>query len=250
VPLIFGPYALDLAQRAARCHPSRLLEIAAGTGVVTRALATALPADVDIVATDLNQPMLDQAAAIGTSRPIEWRQADATRLPFPDRSFDLVTCQFGVMFFPDKVRAYSEVARVLRPGGTFLFNVWDRIEQNELAECVNRALEALFPDDPPRFLARVPHGHWDVAAIAADLVRAGLRRPPEVTTLAARSRADSPRSAAIAFCQGTPVRGMLEARGAECLAEATDAAAHEIAARFGNEMVDAKMQAHIISVEL
>jgi len=154
------------------------------------------------------------------------------------------------MFFPDKVRAYSEVARVLRPGGTFLFNVWDHIDHNELADCVTRALEALFPDDPPRFMAEIPHGYWDVAAIAADLLRAGMRRPPEVTTLAARSRADSARTAAIAFCQGTPLRVALEARGATSLAEATDAATHAIAARFGNAAIDAKMQAHIISVQL
>lgn len=249
VPLIFNHYALDLAQRVARRKPSRLLEIAAGTGVVTRALVAALPSDVSIVATDLNQPMLDHAAAVGTPRPVAWQQADAMQLPFAEQSFDAVVCQFGVMFFPDKVHAYSEVMRVLRPGGSFLFNAWDHIDHNELADCVTRALEALIPDDPPRFLAKLPHGYWDVAAITADLTRAGITRPAEVTTLAARSRADSPRTAAIAYCQGTPLRGMLEARGPTCLAEATDAATQAIAARFGNGVVDAKMQAHIISVQ-
>jgi SAM-dependent methyltransferase len=248
VPLIFEPYALDIAQRMAHCQPTCVLEVAAGTGVVSRALARLLPSDVAITATDLNQPMLDHAAAVGTSRPIEWRQADVMRLPFADRSFDAVVCQFGAMFFPDKPRAFSEVARVLRPGGTFLFNVWDRIEHNELADSVTRALAVLFPDDPPRFLAAVPHGYWDPAAVARDLASGGFKTTPEVTILAARSRTDSPRSAAVAFCQGTPLRAMLEARGVAALAEATDAATRAIDERFGTGAVDATMQAHVFSI--
>src|SRR6201988_2897891 len=114
VPLIFEPYAADLAARLASRRLTRLLEIAAGTGVVTRHLASALPESVSIVATDLNQPMLDRAAAIGTQRPVEWRQADAMRLPFPDGMFDAVVCQFGVMFFPEKSKAFTEARRVLR----------------------------------------------------------------------------------------------------------------------------------------
>ena len=153
VPLIFEPYAADLAQRLARRPLRRVLEIAAGTGVVTRHLASTLPDTVTIVATDLNQAMLDQAATTGTSRPVEWRQADASQLPFPDQSFDAVVCQFGVMFFPDKPRAYAEARRVLRPGGVFLFNVWDRIEHNEFADVVTAELARRYPDDPPRFLA-------------------------------------------------------------------------------------------------
>ena len=123
VPLIFAPYASDLAARVASRAPSRVLEIAAGTGVVTRALASLLPASTVIVATDLNQAMLDQAKSIGTSRPVEWRQADAMQLPFPDASFDIVVCQFGAMFFPDKPAAFAQARRVLRNGGAFLFNV-------------------------------------------------------------------------------------------------------------------------------
>src|SRR5215472_15945481 len=116
VPLIFRPYADDLAQRVAALQVRRVLEVAAGTGVVTRALAAALPGDVEIVATDLNQAMLDQAAATGTSRPVTWRQADAMQLPFPDGSCDVVVCQFGAMFFPDKAKAFAEARRVLRKG--------------------------------------------------------------------------------------------------------------------------------------
>ena len=129
-----------------------MLEIAAGTGVVTRAMASALPETVSIVATDLNQSMLDQAAVRGTKHPVTWRQADAMKLPFADDAFDAVVCQFGVMFFPEKRVAYSEVRRVLRLGGIFIFNAWDRIEENEFADTVTTALEALFPHDPPRFL--------------------------------------------------------------------------------------------------
>ncbi|HEX9453875.1 MAG TPA: class I SAM-dependent methyltransferase, partial [Candidatus Binatia bacterium] len=130
VPLIFEPYAADLVNRLASRPLTRVLEIAAGTGVVTRALALVLPESVAIVATDLNQPMLDQAAARGIKRPVEWRQANAMQLPFADGMFDAVVCQFGVMFFPEKSKAFSEARRVLSPGGVFIFNVWDRIEEN------------------------------------------------------------------------------------------------------------------------
>ena len=134
VPLIFAPYAADLAARLAPLAPRRVLEIAAGTGVVTRAMSAALGPGAAIVATDLNQPMLDMAAAVGTRHPVTWRQADAMQLPFDDGAFDAVVCQFGVMFFPDRAKAYAEARRVLRPGGTFLFNAWDRIEENEFAD--------------------------------------------------------------------------------------------------------------------
>src|SRR5262245_1978957 len=145
VPLIFEVYATDLAGRVATRPVSRVLEVAAGTGVVTRALAAALPERASIVATDLNQAMLDRAAAVGTKRPVEWRQADAMRLPFDDGVFDTVVCQFGAMFFPDKAAAFAEARRVLRPGGVFLFNVWDRIEENEFSDVVTNALAPLFP---------------------------------------------------------------------------------------------------------
>ena len=140
VPLIFEPYAKDIVERLVKRSPSRVLEIAAGTGVVTRAMAEALPADVAIVATDRNQPMIDQAAAHRTARPVEWRQADATQLPFDDESFDAVVCQFGVMFFEPKTKALAEARRVLRSGGVFLFNVWDSIADNEFADVVTAAL--------------------------------------------------------------------------------------------------------------
>jgi SAM-dependent methyltransferase len=248
VPLIFEAYAEDLAARLAGTAPARILEIAAGTGVLTRAMARALPGTSAIVATDLNEPMLDHARAIGCRRAVEWRQADAMHLPFEDRSFDAVVCQFGVMFFPDKIAAFAEARRVLKPGGRLLFNVWDRIEENEFAAVVTAALADVFPDDPPRFMARTPHGYHDPEAICRDLARAGLGAPPEIVTLAARSRARSCDIPAIAYCQGTPLRNEIEARDAARLAEATAAAAEAVGTRFGRGPVDAKIQAHVISV--
>jgi ubiquinone/menaquinone biosynthesis C-methylase UbiE len=249
VPLIFQPYADDLARRIASRPPQRVLEIAAGTGVVTRALASALPEGIAIVATDLNPGMLDQAIAIGTARRVEWRQADAMQLPFADAEFDAIVCQFGAMFFPDKAKAFAEACRVLRRGGVFMFNVWDRIEENEFAHAVTLALETVFPDDPPRFLARTPHGYHDTAAIARDLAQAGFAATPEIVTVAAVSRAESARIPAVAFCQGTPLRNEIEARDASRLEAATDVAAQAILQRFGHGAVEGRMRAHVVSIE-
>jgi SAM-dependent methyltransferase len=249
VPLIFQPYADDLAARVARRGPARVLEIAAGTGVVTRALARLLPPSTEITATDLNQAMLDQAATTGTVRPVLWQQADAMRLPFPDGVFDAVVCQFGAMFFPDRAHAYAEARRVLATGGLFIFNVWDRIEDNEFAAVVTGTLAQAFPADPPRFLARTPHGYHDVAVIMDDLAHGGFTGAPMCTTLAARSRASTPDEVAIAYCQGTPLRNEIEALGTPGLAEATALAATAIGRRFGSGPVDGKIQAHVIAVE-
>lgn len=249
VPLIFEPYAADLVHRIASRPLACVLEIAAGTGVVTRALASMLPNRVSVIATDLNQPMLDHASSVGTTRPVEWRQADAMQLPFRDGMFDAVVCQFGVMFFPEKARAYSEARRVLRRGGVFIFNVWDRIEENQFAETVTNALEPIFPEDPPRFLARTPHGYYDHETIKRDLARGDFTASPGIVTLAARSRAKSFRIPAIAYCQGTPLRDEIKRRDRSRLGEATDVAAEAIAQRFGRGPVDGKIQAHIISIE-
>jgi SAM-dependent methyltransferase len=249
VPLIFEPYAEDLAKRVAARSPGHVLEIAAGTGVVTRRLASVLPEGVSIVATDLNQPMLDLASAVGTKRPVEWRQADAMQLPFGDRTFDAVVCQFGIMFFPDKVKALAEARRVLKSGGVFIFNVWDRIEENEFADVVTTALESIFPENPPRFMARTPHGYFDRSTIERDVKSAGFAAAPKFDTVAARSRAASARIPAIAYCQGTPLRTEIEARGAARLGEATDVGAKAIAERFGSGAVDGKIQAHVVTVE-
>ncbi len=248
-PLIFEPYAADLANRLRSRSLASVLEVAAGTGIVTRALASTLSEDVHIVATDLNQEMLNRAAVVGTARAVEWCRANAMQLPFGDETFDAVVCQFGVMFFPEKHQAFSEARRVLKPGGVFVFNVWDRIEENEFADVVTTALEPLFPLDPPRFLARTPHGYYDRHIIGRDLARGGFSASPQIDTVAARSQATSPRVPAFAYCEGTPLRNEIENRDPSRLDEATNAAADAIARRFGANAVDGKIQAHIVVVE-
>lgn len=246
VPLIFEAYATDLAEQAAALSPAAVLEVAAGTGVVTRALAPKLASDASYVITDLNQPMLDFAASRQPSdNRITWRRADALALPFENAAFDLVCCQFGAMFFPSRPLAYREAKRVLKPGGRFLFSVWDRIEDNIFADDVTNALAELFPDDPPRFLARTPHGYHDIALIRDELEGAGFSSVT-IETRAEQSRASSPRVPAVAYCQGTVLRDEIEARQAGKLEAATDHAASAIAKRHGNGEVAAKIQAHVI----
>jgi len=247
VPLIFETYALDLAGRLAAVKPRDVLEVAAGTGVVTRAMAARLPPSARIVATDLNQPMLDHAAARQPDAGrIAWQQADALALPFEDGSFDAVACQFGAMFFPDKIRAYREAHRVLKPGGRYFFNVWDRIAENEFADVVTQALAGLFPQDPPRFLARTPHGYHDPDKIREELKAAGFATI-SVDAVDAKSKAATPDDPAIAYCQGTPLRNEIEARDASRLKEATQAAAAALARRFGPGPVEGRIRAYAIT---
>jgi ubiquinone/menaquinone biosynthesis C-methylase UbiE len=246
VPLIFESFATDLARRAAALSPSAVLETAAGSGVVTRMLAPRLLPGASYAVTDLNQPMLDYASSRQPpDSRITWRQADALALPFEDATFDLVCCQFGAMFFPDRIAGYREAKRVLAPGGCLLFNVWDRIEENVFAKDVTDALATIFPNDPPRFLARTPHGYHDTALIGCELEAAGFARVV-IETRAEQSRASSPRLPAVAYCQGTLLRNEIEARDAGGLVAATDYAASAIADRHGRGEVAAKIQAHII----
>jgi ubiquinone/menaquinone biosynthesis C-methylase UbiE len=246
VPLLFERYAQDLAERIAAAGPQDVLETAAGTGVLTSAVASHLPAQSRIVASDLNQPMLDRAA---TRRDLDgritWRQADALALPFEDGTFDIVACQFGAMFFPDKVKGYKEARRVLRPRGRFFFNVWDEIGSNEFADTVNEAIAAFLPNDPPAFMARTPHGYHDVGKLREDLKAAGFTEIA-VETVEHISKAASPRDPAVAFCQGTPLRSEIEARGAS-LDAATDAAVTALTKRFGHGPIEGRIRAHVIS---
>lgn len=249
VPLIFAPHAPDLAARVAARPATSVLEIAAGTGALTRELSERLPAGATIVATDLHQTMLDFAMRVGTDRAVEWRQADALQLPFANRTFDVVVCQFGVMFFPDKARAFSEARRVLRPGGALVFNVWDRVEENDFADGVTDALASLFPDDPPRFLPRVPHGYFDLALIERDLADGGFNAKPEIETVTSRSPATSPRVPALAYCLGTPLRAEIQTRDPLKLEAAVGAAEALIAERLGDGPVEGRLKAHVVVVE-
>jgi len=240
-PLLFVPYARDIAARATALRPASILEIAAGTGIVTEALAAALP-EAEIVATDLNQAMLDIAATRGLPPTVRLRAADAQALPFPDASFDLAVCQFGAMFFPDRIGAYREAKRVLRPPhGRFLFSVWDRLTLNPVSEMLGDAVASLFPDDPPVFYRRIPFGYHDLARIEADLRAAGFREIA-VETVALSSRVDA-RAAARGLCQGSPMRTEIEALGGDLVA--VEAAAFAALAPVdGKEM---PMSAHVVS---
>lgn len=237
VPLIFQTYASDLAERIMANHPGKILETAAGSGVVSCALAPRLGPDTSYVVTDLNQAMIDHAE--------KQLPADALELPFEDNSFDVVACQFGVMFFPDKARGYSEARKVLKDGGKFVFNVWDSLKTNEFADEVTKAAGKIFPDDPPLFMARTPHGYHDEDIIRNELMQVGFSNVT-FETIQETSTAPSSRDVAIAFCQGTPLRNEIETRDASLLPHVTDAAERAIANRFGSGAVLAKIQGIVV----
>ncbi len=245
VPLLFVPYADDIAARARAIGARRVLEIAAGTGVVTRALAEALP-EARIEGTDLNEAMVSFAAARTAIPAIRWSTADAAALPFENGSFDLAVCQFGVMFFPDRLKAFREARRVLAPGGTYLFNVWDDLEHNDVGRMVSDAAAAAFPDDPPLFLRRTPYGHGDTGAIQRDLREAGFT-DIACDIVAKRSRAASARDAAFGYCEGTPLRNEITSRDPERLTEVTDAAARAIGSALGDGAIDGAMRAYVFT---
>ncbi|MGH3401682.1 MAG: class I SAM-dependent methyltransferase [Streptosporangiaceae bacterium] len=237
---VFEPPAADLARRAAADSPAAILELAAGTGTLTRQLTRRLPG-AQVTATDLNPAMVSYGAQ--RVPQAAWQQADALSLPFEDDQFDLVICQFGVMFFGAKPTAFSEVARVLRPDGRFLFSTWDVIERNDFAAALAAAIDATFPADPPTFLTRVPHGYADLAAVAADLRAAGLE-PAEQSTVVMTGHADSAAQLATGFCSGTPLRMAIEARGP--LQPAVEAIAAQMTSRLGPGPVTGRLTAHVV----
>jgi len=208
VPFSFRPFAIDLAARAAALRPRTVLELAAGTGALTSALLTAVPT-ASVVATDLNEAMVTAGSA--REPRADWRQADAQDLPFEDGSFDLVVCQFGVMFFPDRPAAYTEVRRVLTPQGRFLFNSWGPLASHGFGAAFQTALEQSMPEAAPPFLNAVPHGYSDPAVVTADLTAAGLTlATAEEVTL--EGVAESAASVATGFLTGTPVSAAVQAR--------------------------------------
>lgn len=247
VPLIFEAFADDLARRVTGGAANDVLETAAGSGVVTRALAPLLGDNARYVVTDLNPPMLDRAKnrQPDDSR-IRWQQADALDLPFDDDQFDVVACQFGAMFFPDKPKGYAEARRVLRPNGRFVFNMWDHIQHNEFANIVTRVAGQLLPDDPPEFLARTPHGHHDTDQIRDDLLAAGFHNI-DIETVTETSTAPTASGPAIGYAQGTPLRNEIEKHGAEMLVAVTRAATAEIESLYGAGPVSAKIQGFVIT---
>lgn len=239
-PAVFRPFAVDVAARAARLRPGRVLEVAAGTGLVTRELLAAVP-DATVTATDMNVAMVEWGAReVPGAR---WQVADAMTLPYDDEEFDLVVCQFGVMFFPDRSAAYAEARRVLAPGGRLLFNTWDTLDTHGYAGAVVAALAAQFPDDPPSFLETVPHGYADLHVVLADLDAGGLE-VEAVETVTRQGRAESAAGVAAGFCTGTPLRMQIEARAD--LAATVAAVEAYVAARWGAGPVTAPMTAHVV----
>ena len=228
---LFGPYGEDIARRAASLSSGTLLEIAAGTGIATAVLARSLPVEVAIVATDLNQPMLDHAATKPGMDRVTWQQANAMALPFADASFDMVVCQFGVMFYPDRRLAHAEAHRVLKPGGRYVFNVWDQLARNAIFAVVHEAVADLYPAKPPGFIARTPCGYYQEASIREDLRHGGFT-DCDIEVVEATWSASSHRDPAIALCQGSPLRAEIEAADPDGTHRATEAAAEAIAAHL------------------
>ncbi|MEU1146052.1 class I SAM-dependent methyltransferase [Streptomyces sp. NPDC005863] len=239
VPVVFRPFAEDLAVRAAALRPERALELAAGTGALTSRLLAAAPS-AEVTATDLNEAMV----ALGSDRApgAMWRQADAQRLPFPDGGFDLVVCQFGVMFFPDRVGAFTEIRRVLGPGGRFLFNTWGPFVEHAFEVAFQAGLERAFPVDPPRFLPTVPHGYADPTVVAADLTAAGFTVEDE-QKLTLQGEAASIADLATGYLTGTPVRAAVEERSDAPAVRAT--VVEEMTTRLGPGPVTAPMTAYV-----
>ncbi|HKP46129.1 MAG TPA: class I SAM-dependent methyltransferase [Pyrinomonadaceae bacterium] len=241
-PLWFEPYAQDIAGRVSVPDDGAVLELACGTGIVTRRLRERLPANVRLVATDLNEPMIAFAKRKFTEQErIEWKQADMTELSFDDEFFDAVVCQFGIMFVPDKQRVFQEVLRVLKPGCSFLFNVWDSMDHNDLARVTHQTIVKAFPADPPRFF-EIPYGFNDREAITAMLENAGFQRI-EFDVLKFPSVASSAAEISNGLIKGTPVFGAINERGPGYADRIQAAVAEEIANQLGDNPVSCSIQA-------
>ncbi len=244
-PVLFEPYARDLGRRLSLREGMRILELACGTGIVTRHLLDRLPTGARLTATDLNEGMLAHARIRVAASPfLEWRQADASALPFPDRSFDLVVCQFGVMFFPDKPQAAAEVRRVLAPGGMFVFNVWDSLDTNPMGRISHETIARLFPDDPPDFY-QIPFGFHRHEELRALLSGAGFR-DVALEVVAFDIQCPDAHHAAIGFVEGNPVSLAIKERGQET-GPVVEAVAQALTRELGDKPMRARMQAIVVS---
>jgi ubiquinone/menaquinone biosynthesis C-methylase UbiE len=244
-PMLFQPYAEDLAARLQVDKTGSVLELACGTGILTRVLRSRLPSTVKLIATDLNEPMFRHAAPkFRKDEAVQWVQADACSLPFGDQSFDAVVCQFGIMFVPDKALAARESHRVLKQGGLFLFNVWDAMEHNELGQLTHQTIASYFEKDPPAFY-EVPFGYHDQDEIRRVLKEAGFQeiKTEVVAKVAAASRAEE---AATGLVHGNPVAVAIAERDPSLLPVITKAVTRAIADRFGETDIRAPMRAIVV----
>ena len=237
-PLLFEPFAEHVAERVRLVQPELILETAAGTGIVTRAVSKAVPS-ATIVATDINPAVVAFAADQAHSERVTFQQADAQDLPFGDETFDLVLCLFGVMFFPDKVRANAEAARVLRPGGQYILVSFNHLDLNPVPKAAGEAVGSLFPEDP-RYMERGPFSYADPARLENDLRAAGFE-VIELATIELASRV-SARDAAYGMVLGSPFRGEIERLDPSALERATAAVEQSLRDWDGR---DAPISAHI-----
>jgi len=231
-PVIFEDYADDIARRAAALNPARVLELAAGTGIVSRQLKDALGSAGHLTVTDLNAPMLEIAEAkFGAQENVDFKTADAVELDFPDNFFDLVVCQFGVMFFPDKIASYREALRVLRPGGAYLFSAWGSLEENPFAQVAQDISERFFPDNPPGFY-KVPFSYPDPETVKEDLAKAGLD-DVEYETIEIQKSVSDWGHFARGLVFGNPLIDEIRNRGGVDAEEVVQAIKHSLRDRFG-----------------
>lgn len=244
-PMLFEPYAADISERVAELAPATILETAAGTGIVTRALAKRLP-EARMTVTDLNPGMLEIAMAHANGGKMKFDAVDATSLPYRDGEFDVVISQFGIMFFPDRIAGYREARRVLAPGGTFLFNAWCALDDNPLPQAVHEAVGALFPDNPPQFMARTPYGHGSADEIERDLTAAGFE-DMSIERVELPCRVPSAEYPAKGFIMGSPLRMEIEERAPGRLEEVAEVAQRAVAEKFGSGLIESTMAAMVVS---
>jgi len=211
-PNIFFDYADKIAKLSGEKAASNVVELAAGTGIVSRRLRDALSPETRLVVTDLNAPMLDIARSkFSDNDRVEFKVANAMNLPFESSEFDLIVCQFGVMFFPDKPASYREVARVLRPGGHYIFNVWGPMSENPYSQMAYGVTAKFFPDNPPGFY-KVPFHYGDPADVRADLTIAGWHEV-EHETIHLKKAIENPAAFADALVYGNPLIDEIRERG-------------------------------------
>jgi SAM-dependent methyltransferase len=238
---IFAPYAEVVAQRCAGLEPETVLELAAGTGIVTAQLVRTLPR-ARVIATDLNPAMVDWGRERVPSA--EWRAADAMHLDVADHTVDLLVCQFGVMFFPDRPASFAEAARVLRPGGSYFFTAWDEIDTCEFESVLTDILAELLPHDPPTFLARTPHGYHDRDVMQADVTAGGLQ-VDSIERIELTGTAPSVRALTKGYTLGTPLRFEIERAGDLDAVVAT--ATERMTARYGEGPASGALAAFLVT---